>query len=106
MMNNKNRSILDIRYLQLNLENLQLLLLELLKKNQTIELKYIFNILIYQLQEKLRLSVLENGKIIKRFLRENADQDNPNIYMLKNFINVLQKSLVNQNMFGLKNQPF
>ena len=36
--------------------------------------------------EKDLAKQVENGKIIKRFLRENADQDNPNIFMLKNFI--------------------
>ena len=36
--------------------------------------------------EKDLAKQVENGKTIKRFLRENADQDNPNIFMLKNFI--------------------
>ena len=36
--------------------------------------------------EKDLAKQVENGKIIKRFLRENADQDNPNVFMLKNYI--------------------
>ena len=35
--------------------------------------------------EKDLAKQVENGKIIKNFLRENADQDNPNVYMLKSF---------------------
>ena len=36
--------------------------------------------------EKDLAKQVENGKIIKNFLRENADQDNPNIFMLKDFL--------------------
>ena len=35
--------------------------------------------------EKDLAKQVENGKIIKSFLRENADQNNPNVYMLKSF---------------------
>ena len=35
--------------------------------------------------EKDLAKQVENGKIIKNFLRENNDQNNPNVYMLKSF---------------------
>ena len=35
--------------------------------------------------EKDLAKQVENGKIIKSFLRENADQNNPNVHMLKSF---------------------
>ena len=35
--------------------------------------------------EKDLAKQVENGKIIKGFLRENVDQDNPNVHMLKSF---------------------
>ena len=35
--------------------------------------------------EKDLAKQVENGKIIKGFLRENADQNNPNVHMLKSF---------------------
>ena len=35
--------------------------------------------------EKDLAKQVENGKIIKNFLRENAEQSNPNVHMLKTF---------------------
>ena len=42
--------------------------------------------------EKDLAKQVENGKIIKKFLRENADQDNPNIFMLKDFLKKIGSS--------------
>ncbi len=43
--------------------------------------------------EKDLAKQVENGKIIKNFLRENAEQSNPNVHMLKTFVKDIATNL-------------
>ena len=43
--------------------------------------------------EKDLAKQVENGKIIKNFLRENANEENPNVFMLKSFIKSIGSNL-------------
>ena len=43
--------------------------------------------------EKDLAKQVENGKIIKNFLRENAEQSNPNVHMLKTFVRNIATNL-------------